>query len=638
MTVPPVGRPGYRCGVKHKSWLAVAAGLVLVFILGYLAFQQARGFEDLARAGKADASTGLRSLQAERLPEALAAFQQAKDEFRRAKGLLGPESLRGLPWIGKQLGVADDLATIGLEGSSAGAEVVELLTKARAASGDNRVGQVLELAHPHLDAALVSLVTVAQRAETLSADGLVPQLSSAVTELHGQLEPLRPVLQRSGSMLELERYLFSGQHRFLIVTQNGAELRPAGGFMGTYGLVEFGPEGFHLTKYVDMDTLPRDSLNLPLPTGGQVNYRHFYFRNSNWWMDFPTSAEVMMRFWQNLQQPRVDGIIAIDIPTIRDLLKIFGPITVPESREPLTAQNVMEQLTYIVEYQYGLAKGDKKNAVVSLAAELLRRVTNLGNEQILPTLASLGASANEKHVQLFFTDAEAQAAVVGVGWSGALAPPLDTTDLLAVSNGVIKPSKANIGVTKTLDYNVSLAADGSGETTLRLGYRKSPKLLLGVPQQWLANYVRAHRSPGTTQPAGNPAAFDALDDATDLPTFGHYFRLEPGASTVVVLSSRVPHALRPSLAGGIPGSPVPPVGEGAGDAWHYRLLAAKQADLLDTSAVISVTVPEGWRVTGSAAWFRVSGSEVRTVNDGGMVRVATPLRQDLLLDVTVTRG
>lgn len=39
--------------------------------------------------------------------------------------------------------------------------------------------------------------------------------------------------------------------------------------------------------------------------------------------------------------------------------------------------------------------------------------------------------------------------MVAVGWAGALDPPEGTTDLVAVSNGDVEPSKANLGVTKS---------------------------------------------------------------------------------------------------------------------------------------------------------------------------------------------
>lgn len=581
----------------------------------------------------------LKSLDAEQPAAAKVSFEKATDEFSQARNLLGPDWFHGVPWIGRQLGAANDLTTIGVEGSVAGAAAADLLIHAGSVTGDDRLSQLLQLARPQLDTALSSLVVVAQRVDGLSTDGLVPQLATAVTDVQQLTEPMELILHRSQAMLDLERYLFSKQHRFLLLSQNSAELRPTGGFMGTYGLIEFGPDGFHLAKYADTFTLPHDTLNLPIPPGGQVNYRHFWVWNTNWWVDFPTSAQTTLKFWENLNQPQVDGVVAIDIPTIRDLLKIFGPISVPESSVPLTAQNVMEQLTYVVEYQMGgpgSDKSKKKNAVVSLAVELLHRITNMKQDQSAPFAETLGTSANEKHIQAFFSDPKAQASMVAIGWSGAIDPPAGTTDLLAVANGVIKPSKANLGVTKSLDYHVALAPDGSAETTLRLGYRKSPKLLQGVPQQWLADYVRAHRAAGTTLSAGKGSNdAEPLDDATGMPTFGHYFRLDPGKSTSVVMRFDVPKALRQGVAVELPGVNIAPAD---GDTWHYRLLLVKQADLVDTKASITVQVPDGWKVVESTAVWRVSGAPVPTSGGPTEVTIFTPLKQDLILDVTLIRG
>lgn len=607
-------------------WIAGAVAVVGLVAGGVWGLQRASAFEALARAGKTDAKAGLHSLEAKQVPAALASFLKAKDEFGKARTLLGPDWVRSLPWLGHQVTAADALATIGLEGSSAGAEMAQLLSAAESATGDDRVNQLLKVSRPHLDAALVSLTTVARVSADLGTDGLVPQLATAVTELQAQVKPLAPLLRRSQSLLDLERYLFSTQHRLLVVSQNSAELRPTGGFMGTYGLVEFGPDGFNLTKFTDIYTLPGDTLDLPLPIRGPVGYRHFSFQDSNWWIDFPTSASTMYQFWANLKQPEIDGIVAIDIPTVRDLLKVYGPITVPESSLALTADNVLEQLTYVIEFENGGPGTDKtlkkKAAVISFAATLLREITHLSNEQFLPTMSALATSTNEKHVQLSFTDAVAQSAVVDLGWGGAIAPPAGTTDLLAISNGVIKASKANIGVTKSLDYTVALQADGTADTRTVLGYRKSKTLLLGVPRQWMGNYVRVHRGEGTTVVAAGSTPFETLEDATGLPTFGHYFRLEPAAKASLVLHSSVPQALRQGDVG----------------TQRYQLLVIKQADLVDTAATITVTAPDGWTVSGSAASFRVSGTAVKTMSAPGSVTVKTPLKQDLLLDVTLVKA
>ncbi len=364
-------------------------------------------------------------------------------------------------------------------------------------------------------------------------------------------------------------------------------------------------------------------------------YKHYYFRNTNWWMDFPTTAAQMLPFWENLKQPPIDGIVAIDIPAIRDLVKLFGPITVPESEVPLTADNLMDQLTYIVEYQMVNAGPARKQVLMSLSEELLDRIATLEAEEVLPLADALARSANEKHVQVYFTDPNAQASIVAIGWSGAIDPPAGTTDVLAVSNGVIKPSKANLGVTKSLDYEIALAADGSAKASLRLGFEKSPQLLKGTFQQWLANYTRVHRAAGTTMSPGTNPGTESLPDATGMPTFGHYFRLDPGQSTSYSIHFDVPRALRQGLLAAPDTERTEPYDS---RSWHYRLLLAKQADLVDTATTIKVAMPPGWHVAGSTARLRVSAGEVPTVNGPTEVSLTTVLKEDLILDVILAQG
>lgn len=625
--------------MKRAAWWIVAAVVVVAVIaVGWWGYRQAKDFEALARAGKADASAALKSLEGGDTAAALAGFDKARDEFTRARDLLGPSWLRGTWWLGDQLDAADDLATIGVEGSTAGAEGVRLLDEASAVTGPDRLGRLLTLARPRLDASLTSLTVVAGRYDRLSADGLVGPLAEAVTDARDRLAPLRPLLARSDALLGLERYLYAGDHRFLVVAQNSSELRPTGGFMGTFGLIRVGPRGLELESFADVYTLPRDTLDEPLPEGGQVTYHHFYFRNSNWWMDFPTSAQMMHKFWANMRQPSIDGVVAVDIPFLQALLRVHGPITVPEERRPITAENAMLLLNEVVQYERSgqASRSERKLAIISLVDALFDWMTRLPADRTLPLAEALAAAGQQKHVQAYFTDPTAQAAMTSIGWSGALAPPEGTTDLVAVSNGVIKPSKANFGVSKTLDYVVTLNTEGSADTTLRLGFVKSAKKLLGVPQQWLANYTRVHRLAGTTSAGKLEDGFARLIDATGLPTFGRYFRLDPGESTSIALRSHVPHAVQQGVAPTVPGEPGT-ASPATGEVSHYRLLLAKQADLTDMQAAVSVQVPKGWTVVASTAWLRNSGEVLPTTVAGDRVTLATPLSQDVLLDVTLRR-
>jgi len=167
----------------------------------------------------------------------------------------------------------------------------------------------------------------------------------------------------------------------------------------------------------------------------------------------------MTQFWKNLGQPEIDGIVAVDVPMIQKLLDVYGPLEIPESKVPVTASNLMDQLTDVVQHQgSGTIEQQRKKAVISLSTELVNRVTDLTSDQLLPTIDSLMRSADEKRLQIYLLDPTAQADMVAVGWAGALDPPEGTTDLVGVSNRDVEPSKANIGVTKSLDYEVQLKA------------------------------------------------------------------------------------------------------------------------------------------------------------------------------------
>jgi hypothetical protein len=154
-------------------------------------------------------------------------------------------------------------------------------------------------------------------------------------------------------------------------------------------------------------------------------------------------------------------------------------------------------------------------------------------------------------------------------------------------------------------------------------------------QEWLANYVRIHRSEGTTAtPKGT--SMESLDDETGLTTFGHYFRLDRGTSTTIDLRSHVPQAVR--TGPGVESADGSATTAETPGSWHYSLVLARQCDIVDTRATVTVHVPEGWRVASSTAWLRATGSTIVTTGDDASVTLTTPLKEDLVLNLDLTRG
>ena len=560
---------------------------------------------------------------------AVSEFSAATRSFSSVTRSLGPDwiapAVQSIPWAGRQYAATRALASIGLDGSVAGLELAEALRESpaasTAASPTGRLGALLSTGRKHIDTALASLSDASSRADALSADGLAPPLASAVRSVQAALRAATPFLGRSHALLQLESYLLSGNHRLLVVSQDGAELRPTGGFAGSFGIVNVGPTGVQLEKYQDVYVLPDPPGRVPQPTGMLVGRNDFKFRDANWWIDFPTSARAMLGFWRTYNQPPVDGIIAVDTVAMRDLLAALGPVRVPSYNETFTAKNLLQRLLYLVEVK-PMSQSDNKAVLTALAAELEKRVLGAKPDELAKAALALGKAADAKHVQMYFTNPDAQAAAEQLGWSGRVLPPAGTTDVVAISNAMNQPGKVNIALKKTIDYRVLLQPDRSADTTLVLGYANTG----AYPLPWSSvfrDWLRVYRAPGTVFPGTTTSGGKTVTMVEfGFPAEARTFALSHGQIRSETLTARVPEAMHTAST---------PAAT-SGDA-HYQLYLVRQADLEDIPTTITVTAPSGWRVISANAWLTASGAPLPVTSEQERVRMAFPLSGDTALDV-----
>jgi hypothetical protein len=641
----------------RRAWWIVLGVLAVVAVgLGLLGYAWVQQIQDIAQHGKQSLESGLGALEKKDAAGAERDFADAEADFRRVHGLVGPQWLQAIPLIGAQLRAVDGIATIGTEGASAGGQAAQVLSIVWVKDAHVGVNALLKASKPQVLSAMGSLEKIATASSDLDPDGLLPPLADAVAAMQKALGPMQPLLNRAGSLTSITTYLLGSEHRFLVVSQNNTELRPTGGFMGTYGLLTVGPEGISLEKYADIYSLPATTLKVPAPPGAATISSTLKLRDANWWVDFPTSATTILDFYDHLEkpQPKVDGVIGIDLVTIKTLLAEFGPITLPEYGKTFTADNVIKTLTVLIQEELAPQGGQARKSVLGpLGTELLHRMMNAHGDQFLPLAKTLIGLADARRVQVFTRVSGVQSSLVAIGWSGAINPPPDTTDLLAVVNAVVWPSKMNYGVQKSIDYRVALNADGSADTDLTLGYVKKDGLKIAAQRTWFGNYLRVYRTSGTTltgssstrsmSPAGLPEGVEVkpemVTDATGLPAVTAGFGVQQGETRTEKFRNHVPHALVAGSGAALPGMPAsasPTSGSSA--TMHYRLLMVQQADLEDAATTVTVTVPAGWKVQSASAWRRNSGDQVAVTVSGGTVTLSSPLSADTILDVQLVKA
>lgn len=284
-----------------------------------------------------------------------------------------------------------------------------------------RFKQYLEEADPHLDRLFAS-------ARDIDVDALPQEIRTRVIEAQTALFDLEPVLGSANQLasLLLEMVGHDQSRTYLVLFQNTGELRPSGGFMGSYAEV----------------TLDRGRIRkLHVPGGGPYDLRsqlrarwrppepltlvgsRWEFQDANWFPDFAQTAGTIRTFWEKAGQPTIDGIIAVNSSILPKLLTLTGPIDMPAYGKHITAENVIFETQKAVELEYDREANTPKAFVGDLNKEVIARLQSLDTARWTEVAAMLVTALETKEMQLWFARSEAQDIAKEFGWTGEWTAP-----------------------------------------------------------------------------------------------------------------------------------------------------------------------------------------------------------------------
>lgn len=273
-------------------------------------------------------------------------------------------------------------------------------------------------------------------------------------------------LQKMNELGTAAQEIFGGNgfRRYLIIFQNPYELRPTGGFMGSFALldvdngkiVSFGlPPGgsYDVQGQLDQYVTPPTPLSL-------VNNR-WEFQDANWFPDFPTSAKNILWFYRHSRQITADGVIAVNATVLQQLLSLTGPITDENQHVTLSAATAVSTIQQIVENGPDKASHKPKQILTDLAPQFLDYFQHLSISEIVPLLQNAQMALNQKEIQAYFTDPAAEQTMQSFGWSGALSATTPSQDYLMVVDTNIGGQKSDAKIKENISQQALINDDGS---------------------------------------------------------------------------------------------------------------------------------------------------------------------------------
>ncbi|MFA5127876.1 MAG: DUF4012 domain-containing protein [Patescibacteria group bacterium] len=260
--------------------------------------------------------------------------------------------------------------------------------------------------------------------------------------------------------------IFGGQglRRYLIVFQNPAEIRPTGGFIGSFAVLDMKDgqiDNIDIPAGGSYDLQGQLDLSVEPPTPLLLSNKRWEFQDANWFADFPSSAENLMRFYRHSRQVTADGVIAINATVLERLLAIMGPVTDAARSVELTSSTALSSIQTVVEEGAEKSANKPKQIISDLAPQFINYIYNAKPESVLPLMNSLADALEQKEIQAYFSDTSAEQIMRDFGWSGQILPTEDNQDYLMVVNANIQGQKSDAEIKQTISHQAIVAEDGS---------------------------------------------------------------------------------------------------------------------------------------------------------------------------------
>ncbi|MDO8583395.1 MAG: DUF4012 domain-containing protein [bacterium] len=323
----------------------------------------------------------------------------------------------------------------------------------------------------------------------IEAEGKIPAQFIQNTK---NISPLIKVVSNTSDVMA-NIFGFDGEKKYLVLFQNNMELRPGGGFIGSYGILSLDMgriKDFSIHDVYDADGQLRGHVEPPFAIRRHLSSAHWYLRDSNFDVDFSKSASSSSNFLFAETGQKVDGVIGVDVSFIKNILKATGPVNVLDYKETVTENNLFELTEAHSEKNFFPGSTQKKDFLRSLYKALQNKVS-ANNISYLALAQAVSDSLAQKH--LIFTMNDNMQNIFTVNglssslWDEREGNKNSINDFLGINEANLGVNKVNYFINRSMSQKVSIDSDGKISEELIISYKNTSS---GWPGGDYKNYLR----------------------------------------------------------------------------------------------------------------------------------------------------
>ena len=388
--------------------------------------------------------------------------------------------------------------------------------------------------------------------EQVKVSGILYLLNDKINQVKRQINEASLILKKAVPLSQLLPALagYPGQADYLVVLPNNDELRPSGGFLGTYGILRI-KDGEILSfntddiYHLDMPAQAKMNLETPLPIKKYLNDK-WYLRDANWSPDWPTAAIKIDWFYRletklagaaNLPQA-FNGVIAITPKLIIDFLRITGPVSV--EGQIYDQNNFQDLLEYRVEkgfIELGVSRWQRKAVIGEIVKKLKIKIFDLPPDKWTKIINSAIDNLTAKNLMFYLADNHLENIAVENGWAGEIKNYYG--DYLLVVDANLAALKTDAVMSRSLEYKVSQSVNGLfAKLILNYAHNGRPDWKTSAYK----SYTRVYAPLGSQLIKINGYTSEQIDIGQEAGKtwFGFYFTVEPGKIKNLIIEYKLP--------------------------------------------------------------------------------------------------
>lgn len=292
-----------------------------------------------------------------------------------------------------------------------------------------------------------------------------------VIKIHQQLDQATEALKKIKKLLPYIDSILAQdtEKKYLLFFANNMEIRPGGGFLGSFGILKI--KDYTITDIEIHDVYDADGqliahIEPPMPIRKYLNIIHGFLRDSNFSPDFPEDYDIAKMYLEKeINLTGFSGSILITTTAIQNILEAFGDIYIPDFNEYINSKNFYIKTQIHTEKDFFPGSIQKKSFLNALSQQLF---INLETASPKLLAQALKKSLDEKQLIIYSDEKEIQDVIDTFYWSGRTIQPKCISesntncviDYLFPYDANVGANKVNFFITKSMYLKTKINSDG----------------------------------------------------------------------------------------------------------------------------------------------------------------------------------